>query len=61
VAQQLTANNMRNRFGPKIGAQDWRLNKINQEAGHKCTVLWTHFPEYQLRRFRALAEVDYKV
>jgi len=61
VTQQLTANNKKSRFGPKIGTQDWWLNKIKQEAGHKYTVLWSHFPEYQLRRFKALAEVDYKV
>jgi hypothetical protein len=61
VAQQLTVNNKRNRFGPKIGTQDWWLNRINQEAGHKYTVLWTHVPEYQLRKFKALAEMDDKV
>lgn len=61
VTQQLTVNNKKSRFGPKIGTQDWWLNKIKQEAGHKYTVLWSHFPEYQLRRFKALAEVDYKV
>ena len=59
VAQQLTAN--RNRFGPKTGTQNWWLDRSNQKPGHKYTVLWTHFPDYQLRGFKALAELDYKV
>jgi hypothetical protein len=32
VTQQLTANNRRSRFGPKIGTQDWWLNRIKQET-----------------------------
>ncbi len=35
MTQQLTTNSKKSRFGPKIGTQDWWLNKIKQEAGHK--------------------------
>jgi hypothetical protein len=38
-----------------------RIEKIRSEPGPKYTELWTHLTEYQLRKFKATAEVDYKV
>jgi hypothetical protein len=60
VSQQL-ANNKRARFGPRVGTHEWWIHRVKFQTGQKYTKYWTHIPEYQLKQYRALAEVDYKV
>jgi hypothetical protein len=37
------------------------ISKINKEAGPKYTAPWSQYSQYHLARFKALAELDYKV
>jgi hypothetical protein len=58
VANQLTIPNKKTRSGPKVASRDWWIEQV------KITSLeiryWTHFTQYQIVQFKALAEVDYQ-
>ena len=47
------------RFGPKVASQAWWIERIRDKEGPKYLTYWTHFTDYQIGQFRALAEYDY--
>jgi hypothetical protein len=61
IVSQVVIASKKARFGPKVGTTSWWIEKIRSEPGIKYTEFWTHLSEYQLRKFKAIAEVDYKV
>jgi hypothetical protein len=49
------------RFGPKVASQVWWINRIKEKEGPKYLKYWTHYTDYQIGQFKALAEYDYFV
>ncbi len=47
------------RFGPKVASQAWWIDRIKSKEGPKYLTYWTHFTDYQIGQFKALAEYDY--
>jgi hypothetical protein len=49
------------RFGPKVASQAWWIGRIKEKEGPKYLKYWTHYTDYQIGQFKALAEYDYFV
>jgi hypothetical protein len=47
------------RFGPKVASQAWWIDRIKEKEGPKYLKYWTHYTDYQIGQFKALAEYDY--
>jgi hypothetical protein len=58
VSQQLTVSK-KIRLGPKVCSQAWWIDKIKNVEGPKYFKYWTHYSEFEIGQFRALAEYDY--
>jgi hypothetical protein len=60
VTTQLATPKKKTRFGPKVASRNWWIDRI-KIAQPKYTSYWTHYTEYQIGQFKALAELDYQV
>jgi len=49
------------KFGPKVASQAWWIDRIKDKEGPKYLKYWTHYTDYQIGQFKALAEYDYFV
>jgi hypothetical protein len=49
------------RFGPKVATQAWWFDRIKVKEGPEYLKYWTHYTDYQIGQFKALAEYDYFV
>ncbi len=59
--QQPKAPSKKPRLGPKIGSQDWGIEKLKETPKTNNIKHSTTFTDYQLGRFKILVEYDYKV
>jgi hypothetical protein len=57
---QLAVSNKKPRFGPKVETQAWWIEKIKEDPIYQYTEEWTKHSEYQVARWKILAELDYK-
>jgi len=60
VSQQLTVSK-KPRLGPKICSQAWWIDRIKRVEGPKYLQYWTHYSDFEIGQFRALAAHDYFV
>ena len=59
---QLTAvSNKKPKFGPKVATQAWWIEEIKRDPIYQYTEEWAKHSEYQVARWKILAELDYKV
>ena len=58
VSQQLIK---KPRFGPKVATQAWWIEEIRKDPIYQYTEEWAKHSEYQVARWKILAELDYKV
>jgi hypothetical protein len=58
---QLAVSNKKPRFGPKVATQAWWIDKIKEDPTYQYTEEWAKHSEYQVARWKILAELDYKV
>jgi hypothetical protein len=49
------------RFGPKVASQAWWIEKIKKDPIYQYTEEWAKHSEYQVARWKVLAELDYQV
>jgi len=58
----LTAvSNKKPKFGPKVATQAWWIEEIKRNPIYQYTEEWAKHSEYQVARWKVLAELDYKV
>jgi len=58
----LTAvSNKKPKFGPKVATQAWWIEEIKRNPIYQYTEEWAKHSEYQVARWKILAEMDYKV
>jgi len=58
----LTAvSNKKPKFGPKVATQAWWIEEIKRNPIYQYTEEWAKHSEYQVARWKILAELDYKV
>jgi len=53
--------NKKPRFGPKVASQAWWIEEIKKDPIYKYTEEWAQHSEYQVARWKVLAELDYQV
>jgi hypothetical protein len=58
---QLAVSNKKPRFGPRVTTQAWWIEKIKEDLNCQYTEEWAKHSEYQVARWKILAELDYKV
>jgi hypothetical protein len=58
---QLTVSNKKPKFGPRVATQAWWIERIKQNPIYQYTEEWAKHSEYQVARWKILAELDYKV
>jgi hypothetical protein len=58
---QLAVSNKKPKFGPRVTTQAWWIEKIKQDPIDQYTEEWAKHSEYQVARWKILAELDYKV
>jgi hypothetical protein len=58
---QLVVSNKKPRFGPKVATQAWWIEKIKEGPIYQYSEEWAKHSEYQVARWKILAELDYKV
>jgi hypothetical protein len=58
---QLAIPNKRPRFGPKVCTKDWWLGRIKGSDSPKYNRYCTHYTNYQIGQFKAVAEFDFEV
>jgi hypothetical protein len=59
---KLTAvSNKKPKFGPKVATQAWWIEEIKKDPIYQYTEEWAKHSEYQVARWKILAELDYKV
>jgi hypothetical protein len=59
---KLTAvSNKKPKFGPKVATQAWWIEEIKRDPIYQYTEEWAKHSEYQVARWKVLAELDYKV
>jgi hypothetical protein len=58
---QLAVSNKKPRFGQKVATQAWWIDRIKEDPIYQYSEEWAKHSEYQLARFKLLAELDYKV
>ena len=61
MTSQLVIPNKRPRFGPKVCTRSWWIDRIKGSENPKYTSYWTHYSNYQVGQFKAVAEFDYQV
>ncbi len=55
------AANKKPRFGPRVATQAWWIERIREDPIYHYTEEWAKHSEYQVARWKILAELDYKV
>ena len=58
---QLAVSNKKPKFGPKVATQAWWIENIRKDPIYQYTEEWAKHSEYQVARWKILAELDYKV
>jgi hypothetical protein len=58
---QLAVSNKKPRLGPRVATQAWWIKKIKKGSIYQYTEEWAKHSEYQVARWKILAELDYKV
>jgi hypothetical protein len=58
---QLAVSNKKPRFGPKVATQAWWIERIKEDPIYQYSEEWAKHSEYQVARWKILAELDYKV
>jgi hypothetical protein len=58
VPQQLAVSK-KPRLGPKVCSQAWWIDQIKKVEGPKYLKYWTHYSDFEIGKFRALAEYNY--
>jgi hypothetical protein len=58
---QLAVSNKKPKFGPRVATQAWWIERIKQDPIYQYTEEWAKHSEYQVARWKILAELDYKV
>ena len=58
---QLAVSNKKPKFGPKVATQAWWIENIRKDPIYQYTEEWAKHSEYQVARWKFLAELDYKV
>jgi hypothetical protein len=58
---QLAVPNKKPKFGPRVATQAWWIERIKQDPIYQYTEEWAKHSEYQVARWKILAELDYKV
>jgi hypothetical protein len=58
---QLAVSNKKPRFGPKVATQAWWIDRIKEDSIYQYSEEWAKHSEYQVARWKILAELDYKV
>jgi hypothetical protein len=61
VSQQLAVSNKKPRLGPKVCSQAWWTDKVKEVEGPRYSKYWTHYTDFGIGQFKALAEFDYFV
>jgi hypothetical protein len=61
VSQQSAVSNKKPRFGPKVATQAWWIERIKEDPIYQYSEEWAKHSEYQVARWKTLAELDYKV
>jgi len=54
-------SNKKPKFGPKVATQAWWIENIRKDPIYQYTEEWAKHSEYQVARWKILAELDYKV
>jgi hypothetical protein len=54
-------SNKKPKFGPKVATQAWWIEEIRKDPIYQYTEEWAKHSEYQVARWKILAELDYKV
>jgi hypothetical protein len=54
-------SNKKPRFGPKVATQAWWIERIREDPTYQYTEEWAKHSEYQVAKWKILAELDYKV
>ena len=58
---QLAVSNKKPRLAPRVATQAWWIEKIQKDPTYQYTEEWAKHSEYQVARWRTLAELDYRV
>jgi hypothetical protein len=58
---QLAVSNKKPKFGPRVATQAWWIERIKEDPIYQYTEEWAKHSEYQVARWKILAELDYKV
>ena len=56
-----SSSNKKPKFGPKVATQAWWIENIRKDPIYQYTEEWAKHSEYQVARWKILAELDYKV
>jgi hypothetical protein len=59
--QLVAVSNKKPKFGPKVATQAWWIEEIKRNPIYQYTEEWAKHSEYQVARWKILAELDYKV
>jgi hypothetical protein len=59
--QLVAVSNKKPKFGPKVATQAWWIEEIKRDPIYQYTEEWAKHSEYQVARWKILAELDYKV
>ena len=54
-------SNKKPKFRPKVATQAWWIEEIKKDPIYQYTEEWTKHSDYQVARWKILAELDYKV
>jgi len=57
----VAVSNKKPKFGPKVATQAWWIEEIKRDPIYQYTEEWAKHSEYQVARWKILAELDYKV
>jgi len=61
LAAASAVSNKKPRFGPKVATQAWWIERIREDPTYQYTEEWAKHSEYQVAKWKILAELDYKV
>ena len=59
--QLVAVSNKKPKFGPKVATQAWWIEEVKKDPIYQYTEEWAKHSEYQVARWKILAELDYKV
>jgi len=59
TVSQLAVPFKKPRFGPKVATQTWWIDRVKEVEGPRYLNYWTHFTDYKVGQFKALAEYNY--